>query len=85
MEQISFQMLYFWIYSSSNSENLCLMAGPAQTTGGYTKIATILPSELPKVGQLKGGDKISFVEVSNEETQDIEIKYQKYIYECNRY
>ncbi|ASM35252.1 allophanate hydrolase subunit 2 [Campylobacter sputorum subsp. bubulus] len=76
--------VFFGSIQVPNSGEPIILMADAQTTGGYTKIATILPSELPKVGQLKGGDKISFVEVSNEEAQDIEIKYQKYIYELQQ-
>ena len=36
-------------------------------TGGYTKIATIISSDLPRVAQLKPGDRIGFVSVSVEE------------------
>lgn len=36
-------------------------------TGGYTKIATIISIDLPKVAQLKPGDRVRFVPVSLEE------------------
>jgi len=38
-------------------------------TGGYTKIATIISSDLPKVAQLKPGDRIRFKPISIEEAQ----------------
>jgi allophanate hydrolase subunit 2 len=38
-------------------------------TGGYTKIATIISMDLPKVAQLKPGDRIRFKPVSIEEAQ----------------
>ncbi len=36
-------------------------------TGGYTKIATIISTDLPKVAQLKPGDRIRFEPVPVEE------------------
>jgi len=35
-----------------------------QTVGGYTKIATVISTDLPKVSQAKPGDKIRFEKVS---------------------
>ena len=35
-------------------------------TGGYTKIATVISTDLPKVGQLKPGDQVDFTPVSLE-------------------
>lgn len=39
------------------------------TTGGYTKIATIATVDLPKLAQLKPGDRIQFKALSIEEAQ----------------
>ena len=36
-------------------------------TGGYTKIATIISTDLPKVAQLKPGDRVQFKPISIEE------------------
>ena len=36
-------------------------------TGGYTKIATIISSDLPRVAQLKPGDRVKFKRISIEE------------------
>jgi allophanate hydrolase subunit 2 len=36
-------------------------------TGGYTKIATVISTDLPKVAQLKPGDRVRFAPVSVEE------------------
>jgi allophanate hydrolase subunit 2 len=33
-------------------------------TGGYTKIATIVSTDLPKAGQVKPGDRVRFEPVS---------------------
>jgi biotin-dependent carboxylase-like uncharacterized protein len=40
-------------------------------TGGYTKIATIISTDLPKVAQLKPGDRVRFEPISIEEAHRI--------------
>jgi antagonist of KipI len=37
-----------------------------QTTGGYTKIATVVSTEIPKLAQAKPGDKVGFRQVGDE-------------------
>lgn len=38
-----------------------VMLAERQTTGGYTKIATVISVDLPVLGQCKAGDAIRFV------------------------
>jgi biotin-dependent carboxylase-like uncharacterized protein len=40
-------------------------------TGGYTKIATVITTDLPKVAQLKPGDRVRFAPVSVEEAHQL--------------
>jgi len=40
-------------------------------TGGYTKIATIISTDLPKVAQLKPGDRVRFKRISIEESHGL--------------
>lgn len=40
-------------------------------TGGYTKIATVISTDLPKVAQLKPGDRVRFAPVSIEEAHQL--------------
>jgi antagonist of KipI len=40
-------------------------------TGGYTKIATIVSADLPRVAQLKPGDQVRFITISIEEANDL--------------
>jgi allophanate hydrolase subunit 2 len=40
-------------------------------TGGYTKIATIISTDLSKVAQLKPGDQVRFKPISIEEAHDL--------------
>jgi allophanate hydrolase subunit 2 len=59
-------------------------------TGGYTKIATIISTDLPKVAQLKPGDRVRFKHISIEEShllfreQDARLKgFRKIIQESS--
>ena len=47
-----------------------IMAADRQTTGGYTKIATVISADFRYLGQLKGGDKVHFVPVTIEQAQN---------------
>jgi allophanate hydrolase subunit 2 len=40
-------------------------------TGGYTKIATIISTDLPRVAQLKPGDQVRFMPISIEGALDL--------------
>ena len=40
-------------------------------TGGYTKIATIISTDLPRVAQLKPGDQVRFMSISLEEAHNL--------------
>lgn len=46
-----------------------IMMADRQTTGGYTKIATVITVDLPKLAQKKPGDTIRFLQVTVEEAQ----------------
>jgi len=50
-----------------------IMLADRQSTGGYTKIATVISVDLPLLAQAKPGDSLSFVEV------DIELAHSLYI------
>jgi biotin-dependent carboxylase-like uncharacterized protein len=41
-----------------------------QTVGGYTKIATVISTDIPKVAQAKPGDRIRFEEVELQDTHE---------------
>lgn len=53
-----------------------IMLSDCQTTGGYTKIAHVITSDLWKIAQAKAGDKIKFVSVGIEEAQEVFIDYE---------
>lgn len=42
-----------------------------QTTGGYTKIATVISADIPALAQLKPGDTVSFKKISVESAHEI--------------
>jgi antagonist of KipI len=49
-----------------------ILLGPDRpTTGGYTKIATLISADLGRAGQLKPGDRLRFAGVSLDEAQDL--------------
>jgi len=54
-----------------------IMMADRQTTGGYTKIATIITPDINIVGQLKPGDNVRFKLIDIEEAHRIYKKYMK--------
>ena len=52
-----------------------------QTVGGYPKIATVISTEIRKVGQAKPGDKIRFERIDIEEAHNILINQENLIKE----
>ena len=54
----------------SSGQPIILMAD-RQTTGGYTKIATVVTADLPLLAQAQAGTKIRFERVSVEEAQQL--------------
>ena len=53
-----------------NGKPIILMAD-RQTTGGYTKIATVISADLPRVGRMKPGDTLTFAAVAVAEAETI--------------
>lgn len=47
-----------------------IMLADRQTTGGYTKIATVISADFRLLGQLKAGDKVRFEKVSIAQAQE---------------
>lgn len=48
-----------------------------QTTGGYTKIATTVSVDIPRIAQAKPGDKINFQQVDEEQAVTLLKKYEQ--------
>ena len=53
-----------------------VLLGECQTTGGYPRIGTVLPADLPRMAQAQPGTRLSFAFVSLEEAVEIERKAQ---------
>ncbi|WP_027624204.1 biotin-dependent carboxyltransferase family protein [Clostridium lundense] len=53
-----------------------IMMADRQTTGGYTKIATVISSDISILAQAKPGDKINFNKVSVKEAHNILKEYE---------
>ena len=54
-----------------------IMMADRQTTGGYTKIATVITPDINIVGQLKPGDSVRFKSIDIVEAHEIYRKYMK--------
>ena len=50
-----------------------------QTTGGYTKIATVICVDIPGIAQAKPGDKIKFQKIDEEQAVTLLKKYEQQI------
>ena len=48
-----------------------------QTIGGYAKIATVISADLPRVAQLRPGQKVSFRAISVEQAQDLAFEQER--------
>ena len=48
-----------------------VMLADHQTTGGYTKIANVITADFRLAGQLKGGDKVRFEQISVAKAQEL--------------
>lgn len=62
----------------SNGQPIILMAD-RQTTGGYTKIATVISADLPLLAQAQAGTAIRFQQVSVEEAQRLLAEFHQKI------
>jgi biotin-dependent carboxylase-like uncharacterized protein len=50
-----------------------------QTTGGYTKVATVASVDLPKLGQAAPGTSITFAAISVDESQELLVARSKHV------
>jgi biotin-dependent carboxylase-like uncharacterized protein len=56
-----------------------VMMADRQTTGGYTKIATVISTDMPYIAQLKPGDKLRFKRVEVQEAHRLLKEYEDII------
>jgi len=67
----------------ASGQPLVLMAD-RQTTGGYPRIAVVATIDLPRLAQMKPGDKLCFEEISLDEAQNLLKEREKIIREMTR-
>ena len=56
-----------------------ILLADRQTTGGYTKIATVISVDIPKLAQTKPGDKVRFHQIKEDEAISELRQYEKQI------
>jgi allophanate hydrolase subunit 2 len=56
-----------------------ILLADRQTTGGYVKIATVSTVDLPKLAQARPGDRVRFLQVTEEEAYRLLREYEKSI------
>ena len=56
-----------------------ILLADRQTTGGYTKIATVISTDISKVAQAKPGDKVRFQQVTEDEASIALEEYEQRI------
>ena len=56
---------------------MIILMADHQTSGGYPRIATIIPTDLPLVAQLGANDKIAFHLVSLEEAENLMVEFER--------
>ena len=56
-----------------------VLLSECQTTGGYPRIGSVLPSDLPRVAQARPGTNLSFHFVTLEEAVEIESRHQNHL------
>lgn len=62
-----------------------VMLADRQTTGGYTKIGTVISTDLPQFVQRKVGQKVRFAPITMKEAQRLACKEQKRLRKLDRY
>ncbi|MED4203517.1 biotin-dependent carboxyltransferase family protein [Neobacillus mesonae] len=75
---ISEGIFYGAIQVPKNGQPIIFLVG-RQSVGGYTKIGGVITVDLPKIGQVKPGDSITFTEVTIDKAQE-ELKQQNQIF-----
>jgi biotin-dependent carboxylase-like uncharacterized protein len=66
---ISEGIFYGAVQVPKNGQPIIFLVG-RQSIGGYTKIGGVIAVDLPKLGQVKPGDRIAFSEIPIEEAHD---------------
>jgi len=56
---------------------MIILMADHQTSGGYPRIANVIPTDLPLLAQLGAGDKVAFHLISVEEAENLLIEFEK--------
>ena len=75
MEMVSEAVTYGSIQVPSDG-NPIILAADRQTTGGYPKIGQLSSVDYTKLAQAKAGDRLTFKEVTIEESQRLVVKQE---------
>ena len=62
-----------------------IMMADRQTTGGYTKIATVITPDLPKLAQMSPGNTMNFQKLTVEESHSIYKEYENQFEEISEF
>jgi len=62
-----------------------ILLADRQTTGGYAKIATVSTIDLPKLAQAKPGDRVRFIQITEEEAYQLLQEYDRGIDALKQY
>lgn len=76
IELISSAVNFGTIQLLPDGQIITLMADH-QTSGGYPRIASVIPTDLPLLAQLGANDKIAFHLVSNEEAENLAYEFER--------
>ena len=57
--------------------NIIVLMADCQTTGGYPRIASVIKADLPKLAQIKPGEKINFRMITLQEAEQEWLQYLK--------
>ncbi len=58
---------------------LIVLMADHQTSGGYPRIANVVTTDLPLLGQLGAGEKLAFHLISNEETEKLLLRFEQHL------
>ena len=61
-----------------------VLLAECQTTGGYPRLATVIPSDLPRIAQAASGAPLRFRFVTLEEAMEAEARYRRMLTELPR-
>ena len=61
-----------------------VLMAECQTTGGYPRLATVIPADLPRVAQAPAGARLTFRWITLEEALSVEAGYRRHMAELHR-